>query len=98
MKAHEIATEAARLVSGDRQRTHGDKAANFANIARLWTAYLTNRAEANPNNDLNDLSPLDVAHMMVLLKVARTQLGAVNPDDWTDMAGYAACAGEVALS
>lgn len=93
MKAHEIATEAARLVSGDRQRTHGDKAVNFTNIARLWTAYLDNRADP-----CAALSPLDVAHLMVLLKVARTQLGAVNPDDWTDMAGYAACAGEVALT
>jgi hypothetical protein len=32
--------------------------------------------------------------MMVLLKVARTQHGGLNHDDYADMAGYAAVAAE----
>lgn len=93
MKASEIATKAADLVGGDREAQHGSKSQNFANIAVLWNGYLSIRREPG-----TPLTALDVGHMMVLLKVARTQLGSVNPDDWVDMVGYSACAGEVALS
>ena len=91
MKASDIATAAAELVAGDREQTHGSKHRNFENIATLWRAYLSIRL-----NPQAPVSALDHAHMMVLLKIARMQLGAYNPDDYTDMAGYAACAGEVA--
>lgn len=90
-KAAAICVKAAELVGGDRERTHGSKRKNFQNIADLWNAYLAIR----PDHDL-PLSPLDIGHMMVLLKVARTQLGTRNPDDHVDMAGYAGCAGEIA--
>jgi len=91
MKAGDLLTKAAWLVSGDREGTHGPKERNHANIAAVWNAYLAIRPDpAAP------LSPLDVLHMMVLLKVARTQLGVLNMDDYVDMAGYAGCAGEVA--
>ena len=41
------------------------------------------------------ITPKDVAVMMGLLKVARIATGS-NPDSFVDLAGYAACAGEVA--
>lgn len=91
MKAHEIARMAAALVKGARDESHGDKLKNFQNIATLWNAYLKIRPDPEA-----EISPLDHAHMMVLLKIARTQLGAPNVDDWIDAAGYAACAGEIA--
>jgi len=91
VRAGEVAEKAAKLVAGDRENTHGNKARNFTNIVTLWNAYLAIRTEpAAP------LSALDHAHMMVLLKIARTQLGAANIDDHIDMTGYAACAGEIA--
>ena len=34
--------------------------------------------------------------MMALLKIARTQSGAMNDDDAIDAIGYIACAGEIA--
>jgi hypothetical protein len=40
----------------------------------------------------------DVGVMMVCMKLARTQSGAVNPDDYVDACGYAACAGEIATN
>jgi hypothetical protein len=92
MRAHELASKAAELVGGDREAQHGTKTRNFGNIAALWNGYLKIRRDPSA-----PLDALDVGHMMVLLKVARTQLGGVNPDDWTDMVGYAACSGEVAL-
>jgi hypothetical protein len=91
VKASEILTTAAGYVSGDRESTHGPKERNHHNIAALWDAYLRIRRDPSV-----PLTPLDVLHMMVLLKVARTQLGALNMDDYIDMAGYAGCAGEVA--
>ncbi len=91
-KATEIAARAAELVGGDRDRQHGQKRDNFSRIASVWNGYMAARREpASP------LDALDVGHMMVLMKVARTQSGAVNVDDYVDAAGYAACAGEIAL-
>lgn len=89
--ASAILTKAAELVGGDRARTHGPKEQNHANIAALWNAYLTIRKEpADP------LSAFDAAIMVGLLKIARTQLGAHNPDDLLDGAAYLAIAGEIA--
>lgn len=82
---------AAELVQGDRANTHGDKRKNHQNIATAWNAYLAIRRD--PASPLNEV---DVAHMMALLKLARTQLGAHNPDDYVDLVGYAAIAGELA--
>lgn len=91
MDAQEIASRAAELVGGDRENTHGSKVDNFTNIVTLWNAYL--RIRKDPSSPLD---AVDHANMMVLLKVARTQLGDFNLDDFIDMVGYAACAGDVA--
>ncbi len=77
--------ETARLlVSGDRAATHGDKLENHQNIAALWSAYTGHTITCD-----------QVAIMMVLLKIARTKLGALNRDDYLDMAGYAGVAAEI---
>jgi len=89
--AEAIALRAAELTGGDRQKTHGEKTTNHRKIATLWNAYAEIRAAPGA-----PLEPMDVAHMMVLLKIARTQLGRYNPDDWIDMTGYSAVAGEIA--
>ena len=87
--AHDVVSEAARLVGGDRERTHGSKHDNFTKIARVWNAYLRN---ANPAHV--DLGPDQAADLMELMKVARRQSGAFNPDDYIDGAGYAGVAFE----
>jgi len=90
MRAADLLQTASQLVSETRAATHGDAHANHWNIARLWNAFLSIRPEpAVP------LSPRDVAMMMALLKIARTQLGDHNPDDYVDAAGYIAIAQEV---
>jgi hypothetical protein len=90
MQSGEILAKASELVGGDRQKTHGDKLQNHQNIARLWQAYLDNRRQKD-----RELSALDAALMMALLKISRTQLGDHNPDDYIDLAGYAGVAGEI---
>jgi hypothetical protein len=86
-----ILRRAAELVGGDRQATHGNKVANHDNIAALWTVFLRRKLR-----DGTAVTALDVALMMVLLKVARTLTGSYNPDDYIDAAGYAGVAGEIA--
>lgn len=88
-----IAAQAADLVGGDRDRQHGRKLDNFSRIARLWQGWLSIRKDpAAP------LEAHDVGIMMVLMKLARTQSGSLNIDDYVDACGYAACAGEIAQS
>lgn len=93
----EILNTAATLVGGDRHKTHGSKWDNHQNIANLWTAYIRNEFEriGVEWRDEMAFTPGDVAAMMVLLKVARTQAGSFNLDDATDAAGYAAIMGEL---
>lgn len=84
MKTFQILQTAEKLVSGDRDKTHGDKLINHNNIALLWSAYLEFK-----------ITPKDVAILMVLLKLARTKAGQHNIDDYVDACGYAAIAGEL---
>jgi len=80
----DLLVEANKLVGGDRQKDYGDKVDNHSNIAKLWSAYLDIPVTAH-----------DVALMMVLLKMARTKLGAISRDTYVDMAAYGAIAGEI---
>ena len=77
--------KAKSIISTDREKTHGNKKINHDNIAKMWSAYL----------DI-PMTGLDVALMVTLLKVARTKAGSHNPDDYIDMVGYSAIAGELA--
>lgn len=69
-----ILEEAQRLVNGDRKDTYDG---TDDTIVALWSAYLG-----------VELTVLDYAAMMVLLKVARTK-GKLHRDSWVDIAGYA---------
>jgi hypothetical protein len=62
---------------------------SFNTIANLWEDYLSARGQRV------DLEPKDVAAMMALLKIARIATGLEKSDNWVDLAGYAACGGEL---
>lgn len=84
--AASILTEAATIVDGARQQTHGDRERSFGTAAQLWSAYTG-----------HPLSPHDVAVMMALLKVARAKCGDVTArDHHVDGSAYLALAGELA--
>ena len=91
MNTTEILEKTKKLVSESRHDKHGDKVINHENISRLWTSYLQNKFKLNLV-----LLPEDVANLMTLLKIARTQSGKFNLDDFIDACGYAAIAGEIA--
>lgn len=79
-----ILRQAEKCIIGDRDEDYGTPEHSFECIGKLWSAYL----------NLN-ITPMDVANMMVLFKVARTKTGHGKKDNWIDMAGYAACGGEI---
>lgn len=81
-----ILDAAKRCVCGDREQDYGSPEDNFAVIAALWTAYTG-----------TDITPKDVAMMMALLKIARAKAGS-KPDTYIDLAGYAACGGELEVN
>ena len=85
MKNSDILNIASQLVNNDRNDQHGDMTTNHINIAKLWSAYKGVEFTAH-----------DVAIMMALLKIARTKIGKVNPDDYVDACGYLGIAGELA--
>ena len=91
MNTTDILEKTKKLVSTDREDKHGDKVVNHENIARLWSGYIQNKTKLNIN-----ILPEDVANMMALLKIARTQAGHHNIDDYVDACGYSAIAGEIA--
>lgn len=80
--------EAKKIVTQDREAEHGKAEDNFATIAKLWDAYLESR---DNNGASNGLGAVDVAAMMILLKVARISSNPNSRDNWLDTAGYAAC-------
>ncbi len=96
MNRAEILQAAHTCVCGEREHDYGRPEDNFETIGLMWGAYL--RA-ANPGLKLdmapNFIGAKDVAAMMALLKVARIATGD-KEDNFVDLAGYAACAGEIA--
>ncbi len=71
---------------------HGNVRENHDLVARYWNVYLQSRGIMGKRR----VEAVDVAMMMVLLKVARSVLGHVNPDDYVDVAGYGSIAGFLA--
>lgn len=84
MNRAEILEAAKACVCGEREQDYGSPENSFGLIAQLWTVYMNTRFTSK-----------DVAMMMALLKVARIKNGD-KADSFVDLAGYAACAGEIA--
>lgn len=85
MNRQEILDAASACVTVDRAATHGDIENNFGTIAAYWSVHL----DAN-------VSAADVAVMMAMVKMARIKTSPRHVDHWVDIAGYAACGGEIA--
>ena len=84
MKANEILLTATDTIS-DRGAAYGHPADNLQHTAMLISAYLQ-----TPIHDYQ------VAGIMVLVKLARTNQSAQRIDNWLDMTAYAALGGQLA--
>lgn len=93
MTRKEVLEAAEKCVCGQREQDYGSPEDNFGIIANLWNAYLhDNRIEGIK------LNAVDVSMMMALLKIARIRSGTATADSFVDLAGYAACGGEISDS
>lgn len=88
MKRNEVLLQASKCVSGEREEDYGSPEQNFKVIAMLWSVYL----QRTPRSYISEV---DVAAMLALLKIARIASGNAKSDNWIDLAGYAACGGEL---
>ena len=77
---------AAQAVLQDRNAAYGSVENNFQDIANVWMWFLGER--------VHKITPIDVAHMMILMKMARLKYNPNHRDSKVDVAGYAACAAE----
>lgn len=89
MTRAEILKAAERCVCTDRNQQYGEPEDNFRIIAALWNVYLFGRGAKS------QLNPADVGAMMALFKLGRIATGGDKADNFIDLAGYAACAGEI---
>lgn len=88
----QILNEARDIICSDRNKQYGEPEDNFAVIGELWSQYLR-RAK----NVAIDLNGYDVGMLMALFKIGRLETGTPKRDNFVDLAGYVACAAEIAL-
>ncbi len=87
----QILEEAITAVCTDRNHQYGGPEQSFSAIAEMWTAYLR-----CAGHDIT-LYAHDVALMLAAFKLARAITSKTpKTDTYADIAGYAACAGELA--
>jgi hypothetical protein len=84
-----VLQEAVRVTSGQRRADYDHALPNHERIALLWNSYLMVRKDAR-----GELSSLDVAQMMILLKMARIAHRPTR-DGFVDIAGYARCGSQI---
>ena len=106
---NEILEEADRIINGERQEQYGKAEDCFELIADYWNIYVKHKLEgfvkSNPqaldvgleswNFEERILNEHDVAMMMILLKIVRTQGRKKKNDNYVDIAGYAALAAKL---
>ncbi len=84
-KRADILRTAEGYITQDRAAQHGNMEDNFSTIAAYWSEHLSYQVTA-----------VDVAAMMALLKIARLKSSEGNEDNAVDACGYLACGGELA--
>lgn len=85
MNRSEVLDAAHQAVTVDRAATYGAAESSFSSLAALWSARIG-----------VPLSMTQVAIMLIDLKTVRAWSNPGHIDNWVDMAGYAACGGEIA--
>ena len=80
---------AEKCVCGKREQDYDTPESNFQLIADLWNDYLKKERSSIV------VDAKDVAMLMALMKIARIRNGGGSGDSFVDLAGYAACGGEI---
>lgn len=90
MTRGEILENSCQIITSDRNKQYGEPEDNFSVIASYWETYLVHKY------GIGIITSQDVANMMCLFKLGRITTGSNKVDNYIDLAGYAACAGEIA--
>lgn len=77
------ADTAIRLVLGDRNKSYGNPAEDYAKVAKMWSGLLHPILK-------RDITPQEAILMMVLLKMSR-EVHAPKDDNIVDAHGYLLC-------
>ena len=79
-----------------REQDYGSPERSFGVIGQFWETYLQEKCLVRKSGPVEaQVLPEDVAAMMCLFKIARIATGHGKADNWIDLAGYAACGGEL---
>lgn len=101
-KRADILHTAEELINGDRAQSYGPPETSFKRIAQLWNAMDIRIKEWNPEEprdfDYRELTAVDVALVLIQLKVSRIISSPDHEDSWIDVAGYAGLGGEIATN
>lgn len=108
---NDILAEADRIINGERQEQYGKPEDSFVLIAEYWNRYLQILLKSLMEEYEDDFTfgkareyefytcfgveSKDVAMLMCLLKIARTQGGQEKKDNYVDICGYAALAADL---
>lgn len=80
-----IATEAAKLVCGDRNDSYGDPADDYAGTAKVWSGLLIQKLKPGV-----EITPREAILMMAALKIRR-EVTKPKRDNRVDAIGYMLC-------
>ena len=69
-KSKSILAKAKEIISNDRNESHGDAFKNHAEIAEFWNIFLDGKLQP-----MASITTKDVAIMMILLKISRSNQG-----------------------
>lgn len=99
---NDILEEADKIINGERNDDYGKAEDSFKEVGHYWNEYINHQmfkmqGEFHPDSNPQGweyesiIDSHDVAMMMILLKVARTN-GKKKRDNYVDICGYAALA------
>ena len=80
----ELLNQAQTIIKGDRNLRYGDPKINYKRIIEGWQLILG-----------TEITEGQYGMMMIWMKIARLMEDETHMDSWIDIAGYAACTGEV---
>lgn len=84
-----ILNEAMTITHHDRNASYGNPEDNFKHIANLWNSYM------GVSKRNIGITSADVAVMCMLIKISRLGNNPAHHDSAVDIAGYAACLGDI---
>ena len=91
MTREQVLLDALEKVSGKREQDYGKPEDSFGSIAKLWTTWL----HVRELNGIENVTKMDVAIMMTLMKFARLSGNMSHEDSCVDAAVYVACGAEI---